>query len=116
MTFNGLNYHADYTNFKMGPESDNYRISIDGYSGDAGDDMSYHNNMQFSTKDRDHDKEGNQHCAQGFTGGWWYKKCHNVHPTGIWGSKDRAKGINWYSITTHTDSLSSITMKVTPTN
>jgi len=114
MAYKGKKYHADYTMFTVGPQSDNYRMKIGGYSGNAGDSMSINNDGQFSTKDREND-QWKKHCSQVFTGGWWYKACHHAHPTGTWGSKEMGKGINWKTVTTHDDSLSSITMKVTQT-
>ncbi|WAR22084.1 LOW QUALITY PROTEIN: TEuncharacterized [Mya arenaria] len=44
-------------------ESENYRLQVDGYSGNAGDSLTYHDNFEFTTKDRDNDKSGSN-CAQ----------------------------------------------------
>ena len=47
--------------FAVENETDNYRLHVDGYSKDstAGDSLlkqnRYHDNMQFTTKDRDND-------------------------------------------------------------
>lgn len=95
----GLLYStADYAMFKVGPESDKYRLTyayfISGDAGDAfdgydfGDDPSdkfftSHNGMQFSTWDNDNDKfEGN--CAEQDGSGWWMNKCHAGHLNGIY--------------------------------
>ena len=87
---------ADYAMFRVGPESDKYRLTyayfISGDAGDAfdgfdfGDDPSdkfftSHNGMQFSTWDNDNDKfDGN--CAEQDGSGWWMNKCHAGHLNG----------------------------------
>ncbi|MCL4147130.1 UNVERIFIED_CONTAM: hypothetical protein GTU68_064355 [Idotea baltica] len=55
--------YAEYSEFSVSGESDNYRLAISGYSGNAGDSMEYHNQMQFSTKDRDNDKKSSESCS-----------------------------------------------------
>ena len=47
--------YAEYRTFHIDGESDHYRLHVSPYSGTAGDSFSYHNGMQFSTKDGDHD-------------------------------------------------------------
>ena len=43
--------------FAVGNETDNYRLHVDDYNSNstAGNGLGYHNNMQFTTKDRDND-------------------------------------------------------------
>ena len=65
--------YAEYTNFAIGDESTNYRLSIGDYSGTAGNSLTYHDNMAFSTYDRDHDN-ATYNCAE-FRGGWWFNAC-----------------------------------------
>ena len=43
-------------------------------TGTAGDSLSYHDEMDFSTKDRDNDRS-NANCASDLEGGWWYRDC-----------------------------------------
>ena len=64
----------------MGPEADKYRLSVSGYSGDAGDAYAAAvnpnrivNGMQFSTPDQDNDLFSGQ-CSMGNHGGW-FRKC-----------------------------------------
>ena len=67
-------YHAEYSTFRVLPETYNYELKVAGYSGNAGrDSLSYHNGMMFTTYDRDNDLwPGN--CAV-YEGGFWYKTC-----------------------------------------
>ncbi|XP_022107533.1 ficolin-1-like [Acanthaster planci] len=37
-----------------------------------------HNNQDFSTYDRDNDNDAGNNCAEKYSGGWWFNKCHSV--------------------------------------
>jgi len=63
-------YWADYSTFIVDNETTNYTIG--GYSGNAGDAMSYHNGGMFTTFDRDNDGQTNGNCAIEAGGGFWY--------------------------------------------
>lgn len=78
--------HARYSKFAVAGENDKYRLEVGGYSGTAGDQLEYHNNMKFTTYDSDNDiRDGN--CAYKFNG-WWHNACFksNLHypPGGKW--------------------------------
>ena len=69
-------YYAEYSTFRVLPETDNYELKVSGYSGNAGyNALSYHNDMMFSTYDRDNDP-GSGHCAARWGSGFWYNNCH----------------------------------------
>ena len=73
-----------YQEFRVeGPEN-KYRLHVRRGDTPAGstDLMAYHNNMYFSTKDRDNDKSSS-HCAHVYKGGWWYNACHSTNPNGL---------------------------------
>ena len=68
--------YAQYDTFRIADEADGYRLTIGGYSGDAGDSLiSYHNGFMFSTKDRDTGPLAYKKCAQFYSGAWWYRSC-----------------------------------------
>ena len=92
----GVRKHAKYGSFSVGDESDKYRLSVGSYSGTAGDSLVYHNNMAFTTKDRDNDK-WSDNCAVSHTGAWWYKSCHSSNLNGKYLiNTDDSKGLSWY--------------------
>ena len=66
-------------------------------AGTAGDSLSYHKGMEFSTNDRDNDGLTG-HCAQNNKGGWWYKNCHKANLNGLYyegGPIPSSNGISW---------------------
>ncbi|XP_054250539.1 fibrinogen-like protein 1-like protein [Indicator indicator] len=74
---------ADYNLFSVEDENHGYRLRLGSYSGTAGDAMTsdnpntMHDNMKFSTKDRDQDNYS-KNCAYSYEGGWWYSSCYAV--------------------------------------
>lgn len=66
-----------YEKFAIGNEQELYALNTLGSgSGTAGDSLIFHHGMKFSTFDRDNDRDTNRHCAELFSGGWWYNNCH----------------------------------------
>lgn len=68
---------AKYDNFKIGPEAEKYKLkNLGTYTGTAGNGLSYHMGMKFSTKDQDNDILPDGNCAVLYSGAWWYTKGH----------------------------------------
>ncbi|XP_030838030.1 ryncolin-3 [Strongylocentrotus purpuratus] len=86
--------YAEYNGFRINDESDNFRLILGQYmGGNAGDSMTYHNNTQFSTRDRDHDVSiGN--CAFLRQAGYWFRGCNKANPNGRWLARSDARGLN----------------------
>ena len=78
----GLKY-AEYSGFKILSETEGYRLNLNGYSGNAGNSLSYHNNRMFTTKDRDQDSNSGN-CATIYKGAWWYNTCHYSNLNGLY--------------------------------
>ncbi|XP_035829520.1 angiopoietin-4-like [Aplysia californica] len=114
LMYNGKNYYAIYKNFLLLGESENYKIKISGYSGNAGDQMNYHNGQAFSTKDRDNDQNSPNNCASIRHGAWWYNTCAYVNLNGAWASEEYAKGVFWVSLTGWDNSAAFSEMKIRP--
>ena len=96
---NGDTAYATYDNFKIGDEEGSYKLLLGDYEGTAGDSMTYHAGMLFSTKDRDNDNKHSTHCAKKNKGGWWYNECQQSNLNGLYstpGVSDINTGIRWY--------------------
>ncbi|XP_043941159.1 angiopoietin-related protein 1 [Protopterus annectens] len=110
--------YAEYSSFRLEPESDFYRIRLGTYQGNAGDSMIWHNGKQFTTLDRDRDLySGN--CAHFHKGGWWYNACSHANLNGVWyrGGHYRNKfqdGIYWEDYRGGSYSLRSVKMMIRP--
>lgn len=76
--------YALYDFFRVGTEQKKFQLTIQGYTGTAGDAMfPYHNKMLFSTIDRDND-EWHSSCAKKDQSGWWFKACGYASPNGAY--------------------------------
>lgn len=59
----GVIRYAEYGFFTLSNELNSYKLFLANYNGNAGDSMRYHNNTNFSTKNKDNDKCVDD-CAQ----------------------------------------------------
>ncbi|XP_022236997.1 techylectin-5B-like, partial [Limulus polyphemus] len=108
--------YAEYDEFFVRSERELYKMSYKTYKGDAGDSLSIHNNMMFSTRDRDNDKWV-KNCATTYKGSWWYNECHHSNLNGLYlggPHEESAVGINWYHWKGHKYSLKKTEMKIRP--
>jgi len=77
--------YLSYSNFRVGPAAEQYKLTISGYHGTDQEQFTYNNGAKFTTKDIDNDQWGgrNKNCAvshaDGNAGGWWYKSCSNMY-------------------------------------
>ncbi|CAC5411440.1 Fibrinogen-like protein 1,Fibrinogen-like protein A,Tenascin,Ryncolin-2,Ryncolin-4,Tenascin-X,Techylectin-5B, Microfibril-associated glycoprotein 4,Fibrinogen alpha chain,Angiopoietin-related protein 1,Ficolin-2,Ryncolin-1,Tenascin-R,Ryncolin-3,Ficolin-1,Fibroleukin [Mytilus coruscus] len=93
--------YALFKSFKVGDQSTNYRLTISGYSGNAGNSMTENNNMPFSTYDRDNDKASyNCAAANGVKGAWWFPGCGSSSLNGKYSNSSSEGGIRYLSWTT----------------
>ena len=87
-----------------------------GYTGTAGDSLTYHNRMKFSTKDRDNDNN-RYHCSVKYRGegGWWFSTgCGYSNLNGIYlgSSAKDVKGVVWYHAYNDVRSFKRAVMKI----
>ncbi|GFR71799.1 fibrinogen-related protein 3-2 [Elysia marginata] len=93
LRYNGKSAYAHYGKFSIADEQNKYALNLGPYHGTAGDALSGHTAMPFTTRDRDNDSYGHN-CAVVFTGAWWYGACHSSNLNGKW--KDGGnKGPRW---------------------
>nr|XP_045590571.1 angiopoietin-2-like isoform X2 [Procambarus clarkii] len=76
-------FQAMYSTFRVEDESSNYRLIMDGFSGNVTVDpvATHHHGQPFSTHDRDNDDWTAGNCAATNGGGWWYSRCHRMSLT-----------------------------------
>ncbi|XP_042335083.1 tenascin isoform X2 [Sceloporus undulatus] len=109
----GETAYALYDKFTVGDARTRYRLKVDGYSGTAGDSMSYHNGRSFSTFDKDNDS-AITNCALSYKGAFWYKNCHRVNLMGRYGDNSHSQGVNWFHWKGHEYSIQFAEMKLRP--
>ena len=89
-------FFALYNRFRIDDEAAKYKLNISSYSGNATDQLSYHNNMKFSTIDQDNDRYSANCSAIYGKGRWWYNDCYHSNLNGNY-NKINYKGIYWVS-------------------
>ncbi|XP_038821651.1 tenascin-like [Salvelinus namaycush] len=112
---NGESAYAQYDKFTIAEPRSRYKIHIGGFSGTAGDSMTYHQGRPFSTYDNDNDIAVTN-CALSYKGAFWYKNCHRVNLMGRYGDNSHSKGINWFHWKGHEHSIQFAEMKIRPVN
>ncbi|XP_071807448.1 uncharacterized protein [Asterias amurensis] len=107
--FDDVTGYANYDTFSIADVSDNYRLTVRGYSGNAGETLSYNNNMAFTTKDRDNDGWRSGNCVVRLKGAWWYGWCNVCNLNGRYFNEatGNTEGIRWNGFS------SSLTLKRT---
>ncbi|XP_075572096.1 tenascin isoform X3 [Pelecanus crispus] len=111
----GETAYAVYDRFSVGDVKSRYRLKVDGYSGTAGDSMTYHNGRSFSTFDKDNDS-AITNCALSYKGAFWYKNCHRVNLMGRYGDNSHSQGVNWFHWKGHEYSIQFAEMKLRPSS
>ena len=112
--FHGNKRYAKYSIFNVGDSDTKYKLLVQGYTGDAGDSLTWHNGMKFTTRNHDNDANSNN-CAVKYKGAWWYKYCHTSNLNGLYLSGNHtsyADGVIWYNWLGHHYSLKVTEMKV----
>ncbi|XP_029015270.1 microfibril-associated glycoprotein 4-like [Betta splendens] len=108
--------YAQYSSFSIDSENVNYQLHLGSFTGgDAGDCLTNHNSMKFTTFDKDLDT-WEKNCAQHYLGGFWYNACHWANPTGIY-APHNAIGLDnvqviWKTWKGFNYSLKTIVMKI----
>ncbi|KAH8275221.1 hypothetical protein KR026_002678 [Drosophila bipectinata] len=101
--FNNTAQYAHYSLFTVADVYSNYTlIQLGSYNGTAGESLSYHLGMPFSTFDKDNDRSY-FNCAAKYFGAWWYNDCMASNLNGAYlggnytDSELFAKGVTWGS-------------------
>jgi len=68
-----------YNQFSIGSASEEYPLTVEGFTGEDSDWFAHYDGIKFSTTDNDNDQNrGN--CAAGSKSGWWYSNCFCINP------------------------------------
>ncbi|CAI9564856.1 unnamed protein product, partial [Staurois parvus] len=98
LAFDKIKHFAKYASFQVLGEAERYKLVLGAFTeGNAGDSLSGHGDMQFSTKDNDITESK---CCSVYKGGWWYNNCHSSNLNGLYlmGQHDSyADGVNWHT-------------------
>ncbi|XP_063041212.1 tenascin isoform X1 [Engraulis encrasicolus] len=113
MRAEGETVFAKYSSFSVGPAKF-YTLKVSGYTGTAGDSMTYHNGRHFSTRDRD--RSDIRFCAMSYRGGWWYRNCHEANLNGVYGTDRNHQGVIWTTWKGKEYSIPFVEMKMRPTS
>ncbi|KAM4663902.1 ficolin-2-like isoform 2-T2 [Discoglossus pictus] len=115
--FENTKHFAKYSSFKVLGEAEKYKLLLGAFKeGNAGDSLTYHHNMKFSTKDQDNDEDKGD-CANARKGGWWYKKCQYSNLNGLYllgKNTTNGVGINWRTGNGYQYSYKYSEMKIKP--
>ncbi|XP_029902196.1 fibrinogen-like 2a [Myripristis murdjan] len=109
--FEGVREYAKYDHFYVANEFLRYRLSVSGYSGTAGNAISFskqfnHDQKFFTTPDRDNDMYPSGNCGAYYSSGWWFDACMSANLNGKYYHK-RYKGVRngifwgtWHNMST----------------
>lgn len=131
--YEGTRGYAKYEQFYVSNEFLNYRLSLSGYSGTAGNAMQFskhfnHDQKFFSTPDKDNDMYPSGNCGAYYGSGWWFDACMSANLNGkYYKSKYKGKrdGIFWstwhnltseYYPTNYRQAFKSVKMMIRPKN
>lgn len=87
------------------------------FSGTAGDSLTYHRDLPWSTHDQDNDEDA-ENCAKTKHGAWWYRRCYASNLNGLYYREQHSSedGVVWYHWRGNLVSLKRTEMKIRPTD
>ena len=111
---NGTIIYLPYNKFAVGPATEQYPLTISGFSGYTTDPFYSHlSTMKFTTRDRDND-HWSLNCAifaqSGRSSGWWYNDCGHIQPN------TQYKSIRGIKLNNKWHPMSFIEIKIRPKN
>ncbi|OXA38733.1 Angiopoietin-related protein 7 [Folsomia candida] len=111
----GNKKYAMFDTFRVANVRTKYNLTVDGYTGTAGNSLIRSNGQQFSTYDKDNDG-WIKNCAADRRGGWWYGFCSDANLNSIYhnsGEMEKAAvGVHWNDWRGTKYSLKKVQMKI----
>ena len=82
----------------------------------TGDSLSYHDNQQFSTKDRDNDDSSSRNCVREHHGPFWHRSCGLANFNGEYlrNGAISYRGVGWVPWKNSWYSMKRVEMKIKP--
>ena len=81
LSYDFISNYSYYPSFTVHDVMSGYKVNVDpyGYQGTLPELLSYHDDMPFSTYDRDNDQFSSS-CSEdyGGGGGWWFRSCYRL--------------------------------------
>ena len=104
---NGTIIYLPYNKFAVGPATEQYPLTISGFTGYTTDPFNLHqspptshydalNTMKFTTRDQDNDR-WSSNCATN-NGGWWYNRCTYIFANREYNIITIRLNGQWYSL------------------
>lgn len=114
--FNGEKAYAVYSSFSLGDEASKYKLQVNGYSGTAGDSLTFSNNSKFSTFDQDNDGDAGN-CATYHRSAGWFSNCYHANPNGHYTESEKIGPhgyVSWYKWKNSLISLKAMQLMIRP--
>ncbi|CAK8688307.1 unnamed protein product [Clavelina lepadiformis] len=82
--WDGMKAFVQYTNFRLKSKARNYELDVNGLDEAFKNifSMAPISGFEFSTPDRDNDKNNESHCASKYKSSWWFRYCVETHLNG----------------------------------
>ncbi|KAL7742355.1 hypothetical protein ACLKA6_018991 [Drosophila palustris] len=113
--FEGDRRYETYDEFAIGNEDQQYELHTLGKAnGTAGDSLSVHRGLKFTTFDKDNDYWEEENCAIQLTGAWWHNSCYHSQLTGTYKDSHIGNGVNWNTFRGSEYSLKTAIMMIRP--
>ncbi|XP_022094717.1 fibrinogen-like protein 1 [Acanthaster planci] len=111
--------YATYNGFRVSGSDFTLSFISGSYDGTAGDSLSYHNGMGFTTRDHDVDRASGGNCGVWLYSGWWFDLCHRANLNGRYKNEldattgmEQDQGIQWMAWKGNQYSLKKAEMKL----
>ena len=101
-SFSGEYRNVIYKGFRVENEANNYKLHTGVYSAGketiSSKSILKHDQMLFSTPERENDIHQSQNCASRYKSGFWFSNCYGATPNGAYGDTEslcKERGIHW---------------------
>ncbi|XP_033752841.1 angiopoietin-related protein 7-like isoform X2 [Pecten maximus] len=94
-SLNGTFGYAEYSQFQVSNETNHYKLTVNGFSGNISNALEWNNGQLFSTPDRENDILDRTSCAEIRKSSWWHRKCTDVNINGLYDPSHWRESMYW---------------------